>query len=238
MANLHQPKSTRRLVALQTLMGIGAYAALGLPYLRKIHGLKNIDSNQHYLFVSNHVSLLDTIILGALCWRSGCYPILTLGDKGVWHTSRLKKMLSRHIGFLLDRGRMSPKRIQELQTFGRASSDFHLLVFPEGTRGNGIDVGPCKPGLHIIAREAQLPIVPVFIENMHRVSTKSGSFHPIGGLRKVEIHIGKPIDSDRYLALERDEFGEFIRRQITSVKPARSEAHSNPAQPHVEFPNP
>jgi 1-acyl-sn-glycerol-3-phosphate acyltransferase len=212
-----QPRVTRELTSIQALLGIGAYLSLGIPYLRRTHGLDGLDTSKRYLFVCNHVSLLDTILLGGLCWRSGCYPILVLGDKSVWHASWIKRVLSSRIGFLLERGKLNPGRIRELQQFGRAASDFHLVVFPEGTRGDGVRVGPCQPGLYYIAQEARLPMVPVFFENMQRVSTKTGSFHPISGLRKVEVHFGSPIAADTYLPIPREEFPDFVRRSISTV---------------------
>jgi 1-acyl-sn-glycerol-3-phosphate acyltransferase len=198
-------------------MGLGAWAALALPYLRRTHGMDRLDPRRRYLFVCNHVSLLDTIFLGALCWRSGCYPILVLGDKAVWRTSWVKRLLSGPIGFLLERGKINPARIRELQSFGRAGAEFHLVVFPEGTRGHGVSVRPCQPGLHFIAQEARVPIVPVFFENMQCVSTKTGRFHPIGGLRKVEVHFGQPIEPEAYLSMPREEFLEFIRQSIETA---------------------
>ena len=167
--------------------------------------------------VCNHVSLLDTILLGGLCWRAGCYPILVLGDKQVWHASLLRRALSGPIGFLLERGKLNPNRIEELQTFGRASKEFQLIVFPEGTRGDGVHVGSCQPGIYFIAQEARVPLLPVFIENMQLVSTKRGRFHPVAGLRKVEVHFGEPIAPERYLMLPRDEFLEFVRQSIASA---------------------
>jgi 1-acyl-sn-glycerol-3-phosphate acyltransferase len=219
---------TRSWKFIQAMLGFGATFFLALPYLRRTHGLNRLQPSQKYLFVSNHISLLDTILLGGLCWRSGCYPILTLGDKNVWHASRLKKILSRKIGFLVERGKLNPGRIRELQEFGCCGKDFHLLVFPEGTRGDGINVGPCQPGIYFIAQEARLPIVPVFIENMQLVSTKTGPFHPIGGLRKIEVHFGEPILPEKYLALPREEFLEFVRQSITTARQSQPAAHLNP----------
>jgi 1-acyl-sn-glycerol-3-phosphate acyltransferase len=216
-----QPRVTRELTTIQALLGIGAYLSLGVPYLRRVHGLQRLDVSQRYLFVCNHVSLLDTILLGGLCWRSGCYPILVLGDKSVWHASWIKRVLSSRIGFLLERGKLNPGRVRELQEFGRAASDFHLVVFPEGTRGDGVRVGPCQPGLYYIAQEARLPMVPVFFENMQLVSTKTGRYHPIGGLRKVEVHFGAPIAAERYLPIPREEFPDFVRRSIATTLPSR-----------------
>jgi 1-acyl-sn-glycerol-3-phosphate acyltransferase len=217
----HQPRASHSLISIQALLGIGAYLSLGIPYLRRTHGLNRLDTSKRYLFVCNHVSLLDTILLGGLCWRSGCYPILVLGDKAVWHASWIKRLLSSRIGFLLERGKLNPGRIRELQDFGRASSEFHLVVFPEGTRGDGVRVGSCQPGIYYIAQEARLPMVPVFFENMQLVSTKTGRFHAIGGLRKVEVHFGQPITPDDYLQIPREEFPDFVRRSIATVIPIR-----------------
>ncbi len=233
-----QGRMSRGLVFIQALLGIGAYAALALPYLRRTHGLNRLQPGQRYLFVANHVSLLDTILLGGVCWRHGLYPLLTLGDKNIWHASPVRRLLSSHIGFLLERGKLNPNRIRELQEFGRAGKDFHLIVFPEGTRGDGVNVAECQPGIYFIAQKARLPIVPVFFENMQLVSTKTGRFHPIGGLRKVEMHFGKPAAPETYLALPRKEFLEFVRQRITTARQAQPVAHSSPVLPHAEVSNP
>ena len=224
MEELNQAGATRTLVFTQALLGVGAWLALAVPYLRRTHGLERLQPRQRYLFVVNHVSLLDTILLGALCWRSRCYPILVLGDKSVWHASWLKIILSSRIGFLLERGKLNPNRIEELQRFGRAGKEFHLVVFPEGTRGDGVHVGPCQPGIYHIAQEARLPMVPVFIENMQLISTKTGRFHPFTGLRKVEVHYGEPIPPETYLPMPREEFLKFIRQRIMTAKRAEIQA--------------
>lgn len=226
-------RASRWLVFVQSLLGLGAHIVLALPYLRRTHGAERLRPEQRYLFVANHVSLLDTILLGALCWRLRCYPILVLGDKHVWHASWLKKLLSSRIGFLLERGKLNPNRIQELRAFGRAGEEFHLVVFPEGTRGDGVHVGSCQPGIYFIAQEARLPIVPIFIENMQLISTKTGRFHLFAGLGKVEIHFGQPILPDQYLALPPEEFVELVRQSITGAQRMQPEAHLNPAPPQA-----
>lgn len=223
--DLSNPKSaSRKWAAVQYCLGGAANFTLAALYLRRVHGLGKINRGQHCIYVSNHVSLLDTFLLGSLFWRRRCYPISVLGDKAVWSTSWFKRALSNVLGFLLERGKLNPARIEELKTFGRAASDFHLVVFPEGTRGNGVDVAECQPGIFYIAQEARVPIVPVFIENMQLVSTKKGRFHPIGGLRKVEIHFGDAIAPEDYLNLSRDEFTEMIRGKISGLRPSKKSA--------------
>lgn len=205
----------------QAVLGLGCRVLFGGPYLRRVHGLERLRRDQKCLFVVNHVSLLDTILLGGLFWQRRCLPILVLGDKGVWQASPIHKFLSSQIGFLLERGKLNLDRIRELEIFGRSIADFQLVVFPEGTRGDGVNVGRCQPGIYYIAQQARAPIVPVFIENMQRVSTKHGGFHPFSGLRQIEVYFGAPIPPEQYLALERDEFTEFVRAQIAAQRPTR-----------------
>jgi 1-acyl-sn-glycerol-3-phosphate acyltransferase len=53
-----------------------------------------------------------------------------------------------------------------------------LIVFPEGTRGDGAGVGPFKSGLfHLCRQRPDVEVVPVFLENMHRILPK-GSLLP------------------------------------------------------------
>ncbi|MEK7781809.1 MAG: lysophospholipid acyltransferase family protein [Verrucomicrobiota bacterium] len=211
-------QATRDTVFVQFVLGLILQLTLALPFLRRTHGLERLRRGQNHLFVVNHVSLLDTLVLATLCWRSGCYPILVLGDKKVWHASWVRKFLSDRTAFLLERGKLNPNRISELEEFGRAGQQFQLIVFPEGTRGDGVNVATCQPGIYHIAQAARLPLVPVFIENMQLVSTKNGKFHPIQGWRKVEVHFGAAIPPEQYLELPREEFTEFVRNQIVAAK--------------------
>ena len=209
---------TRDVVFIQFLLGLGLHLFLALPFLRRTHGQGRLRREQKYLFVVNHISLLDTLVLATLCWRSGCYPILVLGDKKVWHASWIRKFLSNRTAFLLERGKLNPNRISELEEFGRAGQEFQLIVYPEGTRGDGVNVATCQPGIYHIAQAARLPLLPVFIENMQLVSTKNGRFHPIQGWRKVEVHFGPAIEPEQYLSMPREEFLEFVRTQIVGAK--------------------
>jgi 1-acyl-sn-glycerol-3-phosphate acyltransferase len=168
---------TRTLAATQTLMGVGAHLLLAVPYLRRVHGLGRLNPRERHLFVSNHVSLLDTILLGSLFWRSGCYPVLVLGDRNVWHASWIRRALSSRIGFLLERGKLNPGRIRELQAFGRAAREFQLLVFPEG-RADGVTSRLSTRAVFHCAG-SRVPVVPLFIRK-HDWSRRSRG-PPLGG---------------------------------------------------------
>lgn len=224
----HQPRATRATVFAQAVLGLILQLLLALPFLRRTRGLARLHPSQRQLLVINHISLLDTLLIATLCWRARSYPILVLGDKNIWQASWVRRLLSRHTAFLLERGKLNPNRIQELEAFGRAGREFQLIVFPEGTRGDGVNVATCQPGIFYIAQAARIPLVPIFIANMQLLSTKTGGFHLFRGLRKVEVHIGEPIAPDIYLPMPREEFLEFVRRSIAAAAVAtRDVAISN-----------
>ena len=49
MMQPNHPRVTRRLVLIQSLLGLGAYGFLALPYLHRTHGLERLRPEQRYL---------------------------------------------------------------------------------------------------------------------------------------------------------------------------------------------
>lgn len=209
----------RRAKSAQFSAGWFSWLVSTFPFVRKVRGLEKISPERRCLFVANHVSLLDAVMLGGLFVTRGQGPLLILGDKNVWAETGVRRWLSGCFAYLVERGKINPSRFKELQAFGSAATDYHLLVFPEGTRGNGVDVAECQPGIFFIAQAAKVPIVPIFLENVQCVSTKTGKFHLFGGLRKVTIHFGEAIAPENYLSVTREEFPEFIRKTILAARP-------------------
>ena len=200
----------------QHTLWVFTYLLVVLPYRKAARGVPACDGRR-LLFVANHVSLLDTPMLAAQL--HGHVPLLVLGDAGTWRRNFVRRLLSARIGFLLDRGRHAKEVVRQLRAFGACGSRFTLIVFPEGHRGDGIHVQECLPGIYHVAREAKLPMVPVFIENMQLVSSKATPFRPVRGLRKVVLHFGAEIAPEKYLGLPRAEFCRQVRERIQALAP-------------------
>jgi 1-acyl-sn-glycerol-3-phosphate acyltransferase len=120
---------------------------------------------------------------------------------------------------LIEREHPTRDRIRQLQSFARSVEDFQLLVFPEGTRGDGVHVKECQPGVYFVAQAARAPIVPVFIEGMQHVSTKTTPFRPLGGLRRIRVHFGTPWAPEDYAELDANELCAEVRRRIQALGP-------------------
>lgn len=187
-----------------------------LPYRRAARGVPPCDGRR-LLFVANHVSLLDTPMLAAHLHAH--VPLLVLGDAATWRRTRIRRLLSARIGFLIDRDRQTKELVRRLREFGACGRQYTLIVFPEGHRGDGVTVKECQPGIYHVARAAQLPMVPVFIENMQLVSSKLAPFRPLRGLRKVVLHFGDEIAPEEYLGLPRAEFCRLVQTRIQALAP-------------------
>lgn len=57
-----------------------------------------------------------------------------------------------------------------LEALGTENS---LIVFPEGTRGNGLEIGPFKSGLYYLwSKRPEIQFVPVYLSNLNRILPK------------------------------------------------------------------
>lgn len=106
------------------------------------------------IFVANHPSLLDALMLVARLPKSACImkaelmrnPFLGAGAR-----------LARYIRNDSPRG-MIRLAVQDLQHGGQ------LVLFPEGTRTTRLPINPFRPGVTLIAKLAGAPIQTVFID--------------------------------------------------------------------------
>jgi 1-acyl-sn-glycerol-3-phosphate acyltransferase len=82
-----------------------------------------------------------------------------------------------------------------------------VLVFPEGTRSRTGSMQPPRPGVGMLARQCDVPILPVYITGSFRMGRRPFAW------RRVQVRLGTPIpreeierfpdDKDGYRALSR-----------------------------------
>ncbi|MEO7650742.1 MAG: lysophospholipid acyltransferase family protein [Bryobacteraceae bacterium] len=146
------------------------------------------------IYFANHTSHLDFVVLWAALpeeIRPCTRPVAAreYWDRG-WFRSYLAKnifrsvLVSRPEGGLAGRDVLAPL----LEQLDRGNS---LILFPEGTRGNGVEIGTFKSGLyHLCAAKPEVEAVPVYLENLNRILPK-GEFLPLPLLSRVTF--GPPL---------------------------------------------
>jgi 1-acyl-sn-glycerol-3-phosphate acyltransferase len=125
------------------------------------------------IYFANHTSHLDTLVAIAALpadLRAETHPVAALD---YWGASRLRRFIAITClnAVLVDRsGHADGDALAPLaQVLEQGHS---LILFPEGTRGEGI-VAPFRSGLFRLARRfPQAELVPVYLENLHRILPK------------------------------------------------------------------
>ena len=162
----------------------------GLNIAVEASGLENVPATGAFVYCTNHQSIVDIIVLGAVLpgdykWavKRSLMKIPFLG----WHLA-----IAGHVP--VDRGAGARAAADAIRRFEHVLLDGKpLLVFPEGTRSRDGLMRSFKSGCFCAAVRAGAPIVPVAIQGTHRLMKRGA--HDIGDetLRPVSVNVGSPI---------------------------------------------
>ncbi len=174
----------------------------------RVEGLDQIDPNSSYVFISNHLSYMDTPV--ALAHIPVQFRFLA--KRGLFQIPFLGQHLSQagHIPVPREDPRAAVK------TMHRAAETIQqkrisLLIFPEGGRSHDGVLRPFKEGGAYIAIKAGVPLVPVVIIGTREVLPYGGGIVQSG---VVTLRILKPIETQALALKDRTEVTNEIREQI------------------------
>src|ERR1022692_857009 len=127
------------------------------------------------IFVANHTSHLDFVLLWAALppmVRAHTRPVAAAD---YWERGKLRRYLAARVfrAVLVQRsGGLHDPKTPDPMLVALEEGDT-LILFPEGTRGNGEDLLPFKPGVfHIAKARPSAQVVPVWMDNSYRVMPK------------------------------------------------------------------
>ena len=176
-----------------------------------VTGRKQLDPQQHYIFMSNHVSNLDPPVL---------LPLLP-GRTSVFLKRSLMKIPL--LGYAMRLGNFIPvdrdgsveSAKQSVET-GRQvlGSGLHVTTFVEGTRSRDGRLLPFKKGPFYLAMETGAPVVPISIWGTEGMM-KKGSLRITPGTAHVAFHA--PLWPRDYAT--REDLLVAVRESITSSLP-------------------
>ncbi len=158
----------------------------------RVHGREDLPAGQ-FILVANHASHLDTLTLLSLFPIRDLVRIRPVAAADYWARNPLIYGVARLFFNILPIPRRGITRGNNpLEIMARALEEgYSLLIFPEGTRDYGEELGPFRPGVaHLLRRFPRIPCIPVFLKNTGRILPK-GQFLPVPLF--VDVVIGKPI---------------------------------------------
>lgn len=165
-----------------------------LRYRIRISGLEHLPREGKVLVIANHVSYADAVILGVALPRR-----LRFLSNEALQTKPIVGRLLRLAGVVP----VSPTRARSaIQTaVNRLNEGEAVAIFPEGHLTRDGNVAPFQDGFRLIARRANAPILPVYLDGLWGsiFSYKGGKFfYKLPRFKRpvIRIVIGEPLSTD------------------------------------------
>jgi len=132
------------------------------------------------IYFANHTSHIDTMAIWAALPIRMRYRTHPVAARDYWGKGIRRYFATKALrAVLIDRTRTDPNAnplAPLIEVLQRGES---LIIFPEGTRGSSAIPAAFKSGLfHLAAQFANVQLVPVYLENLHR-SLPKGAVLPI-----------------------------------------------------------
>lgn len=176
----------------------------------RIEGEENLQKDQTYIFVGNHVSQFDIFSF------QGYFPhdFRWIAKKELFKIPLFGPAMLRTGIIPIDRshGREAMKslnRAAEQIAKGRS-----VLIFPEGTRSADGQLQPFKTGAIMLAIKAGVPVVPIGFINTREILPKGKSLAKSG---EVTIRIGKPVSTDHYKPKDKQELANHLHGLVEEL---------------------
>jgi 1-acyl-sn-glycerol-3-phosphate acyltransferase len=173
----------------------------------RVHGVENLRSDEPYVYMANHSSLIDTpALFGYLP-----YQFKIMAKKELFYVPFMGWHLWTSGNFPVDRsdGRKTARSLRRVIEGVKGGKS--LAVFPEGTRTPDGHLQDFKPGAFKIALRAGVPIVPVSIRGTFKLLPKT-TLAPRPG--RVDVIIGEPIATRDYSEKQMAELMARVRAAI------------------------
>jgi 1-acyl-sn-glycerol-3-phosphate acyltransferase len=124
------------------------------------------------IYFANHTSNLDAMVLWAVlppALRALTRPVAA---RDYWTTNALRLHLATNVfhAVLIERKKVTAHDNPLTAMLDALSTTHSLIIFPEGGRNPGPEVGPFKSGLYHLAKDRpDVSLVPAYLENLNRI---------------------------------------------------------------------
>lgn len=175
-----------------------------------VEGLEKVDQSQPGLFVANHQSYLDPLILAVRLSR----PVSYVARDTLFKIPLIGWVLRNTYVTPISRSAARAATIRA--AVSRLEQGFIVGIFPEGTRSEG-EVKDFRPGVAAILRRSDVPVYPVGVAGADRVLPRGGLF---ARPRKIRVVIGDPIPPEvireRTESGSKEELVDFVREHVVN----------------------
>jgi long-chain acyl-CoA synthetase len=158
-------------------------------YHLSIEGRQNLPLQRPYILAANHVSYLDPFAIAAALDNVTLQQTYWAGWTGVAFTNLLTRSLSRVTQVIpIDSERGAISSLAFVAAVLKRQQN--LVLFPEGERSEDGELLRFKPGLGLLLKHVNVPIVPVIISGTYKAWPVR---QKLPRLRPLRVAFGTPI---------------------------------------------
>lgn len=188
-----------------------------LAYNHEVKGLHHVlGCKQGCIIAANHTSFLDPPLIGA----SIPYPVHFLAKSELFHNPLMRLLITQLNAIPLTQ-RIDHKAFKKLTASSREG--ITVVIFPEGTRTPEGTLEPFSPGVALLAKSLNIPVVPAYIHGAFDIWPTSRFFPHLRG--KTTIAFGPPLNLHDFRAEKKHEqyrlFVEAIEKEVSSLSKDR-----------------
>ena len=171
----------------------------------KVHGIENLPKSGSFIMAPNHVSFLDPPAAGISVPRKMNY----LGKKELFS--------NRYFGWYMRKIRIIPMDRDDIgygcikEVIRKIKEGIPIVIFPEGTRGDGISFLEPEPGVAYFALKFDLSVVPTYVKGTEKAFPKNARFIR---LKPISVFYGKPKKYEMPDGVDKDKAYKEISHEI------------------------
>jgi 1-acyl-sn-glycerol-3-phosphate acyltransferase len=183
----------------------------------RVTGGRNVPKRGAALLVANHQSFLDPPAIGLGAGRHLQY----LARKTLFKNPVFGWLLSRLNSVPIDQEGIGIEGIRNI--IERLRNGHAVLVFPEGERTWDGNMNPLKPGIALLFKRVNVPIVPVGIVGAYEAWPRWRKWPVPSAMflrpshRALGVAYGKPRDPVELLKLPKKEMLDLLTSDITGL---------------------
>jgi 1-acyl-sn-glycerol-3-phosphate acyltransferase len=192
-------------------------AAMTLGFSLRTEGRGNVPAHGPALVIANHQSFLDPLLVGLASRRHLCY----LARKTLFRHALLAWLMRSLNAVPIDQEGVAKEGLRTI--LEQLQSGQAVVVFPEGQRSGDGALQPLRPGIQLLIRRTQAPIVPVGIAGAFNAWPRSRPlplpaplFLPAGP-RTIAVSVGRPLHGQRFANLPRDQLMAALFTELKKV---------------------
>jgi 1-acyl-sn-glycerol-3-phosphate acyltransferase len=180
------------------------FVGLSLFWSYRSQGWRNIPARGPVLVIANHQSFFDPVLLGTASRRH----FIFVARKTLFRNRAFRALINSYEAVPIDQDGVGKEGIRRI--LGELEKGRAVVVFPEGERTGDGTMQKLKPGIVLLIKRVQAPIVPVGIAGAYDAWPRTSILPRPAPLflpakpGSIAVSVSPPLDPHHYAGMPRE----------------------------------